>query len=230
MDVVEPAGLHLRLLQTGLKVPSFFIRAVYGIEIPWKAEIGRRVVIAHQGGIVIAPDAVIGDDCLIRQNVTIGMAREGGPSPRIGRGVQIGAGAVIAGDVTVGDGAVIGPNSVVTINVPSRSRVVAAPSRILAGPEANLESEVVKRDGGLAAESSFAEEVASVVRDALDLDGAVGADTPLLSSGVVDSLNLVVVLSALESRYALEIPSDDVSADSFDTPRQIADYLHRQRS
>ena len=230
IDGVEPRGLTIRLLQKGLKVPGFAIRAVYGIEIPCETEIGRRVLIAHQGGIVIAPGTVIGDDCLIRQNVTIGMAREGGRSPRIGRRVEIGAGAVIAGDITIGDGAIIGPNSVVTTDVPSRARVVAAASRILVGPEEAPAGQVARHDGGVAAQSPPAEEVASVVRDALVLKAAIEADTPLLSSGVVDSLNLVIVLDALESRYALQIPSHDVSAESFDTPRQIADYLRRQRS
>ena len=53
---------------------SFFVRNFYGIELYPTARIGRRFGIAHQHGIVIHKRAVIGDDCLIRQGVTIGAA------------------------------------------------------------------------------------------------------------------------------------------------------------
>ncbi|MEL7089287.1 MAG: serine acetyltransferase, partial [Planctomycetota bacterium] len=48
------------------------VRNVYGIELPYSATLGRRVVVEHQGGIVIHGASVIGDDCVIRQNVTLG--------------------------------------------------------------------------------------------------------------------------------------------------------------
>ncbi len=51
---------------------SFFVRNFYGIELYPTAQIGRRFGIVHQHGIVIHKLAVIGDDCLIRQGVTIG--------------------------------------------------------------------------------------------------------------------------------------------------------------
>ena len=47
-------------------------KGLYGIEIPASAEIGRRLHIAHQSGIVISDRCAIGDDCLIHQNVTVG--------------------------------------------------------------------------------------------------------------------------------------------------------------
>ena len=229
MDVVEPAGLSVRLLRKGLRVLSFITQSVYGIEIPWQAQVGRRVVIAHQGGIVIASNTVIGDDCLIRQNVTIGMAAEGGRSPSLGQGVQVGAGAVIVGDVMIGAGAIIGPNAVVTSDVPARARVIAARSRILSRPDDAYHA-TVEREGGMDTSQPTALEVSSIVRDALGLKAPIEADTPLLSSGVVDSLNLVIVLDALESRYVTQIPAEDVSAESFDTARHIADYLRVRRS
>jgi serine O-acetyltransferase len=49
-------------------------RNFYGIELHETATIGRRLRIAHQSGIVIHEYAVIGDDCIIRQGVTIGSA------------------------------------------------------------------------------------------------------------------------------------------------------------
>ncbi len=47
-------------------------RDVYGIELPYAATVGRRLVIEHQHGIVVHGATVIGDDCTIRQGVTLG--------------------------------------------------------------------------------------------------------------------------------------------------------------
>lgn len=110
-----------------------YVRNHYTIELHRTAELGRRVKIAHQGGIVIHPRAQIGDECVIRQNVTIGAAtpqtyKEG---PVLGRHVDVGAGAVIIGRVTVGDDAHIGPNSVVTADVPPGATVFGNPMRVL---------------------------------------------------------------------------------------------------
>lgn len=116
-----------------------FVRNFYGIELPLQTRIGRRVVIAHQHGIIVHPNAVIGDDCVIRQGVTIGQgAATPGlpppPAPKLGNRVLIGAGAVLMGDITIGDDVTIGPNVVVMTNVPARAIVTAPPARILARP------------------------------------------------------------------------------------------------
>jgi serine O-acetyltransferase len=119
-----------------------FVRNVYGIELPHTARVGRRLWIAHQHGIVVHHNAVIGDDCLIRQGVSIGQAghvpgvpwREV-PGPKLGRGVEVGAGAIIIGNVTVGDGVRIGPNAVVMTDVPAGAIVTAPLSRIMVPPK-----------------------------------------------------------------------------------------------
>lgn len=120
-----------------------FVRNHYGIELHWQASIGRRVKIAHQGGIVIHEYAHIGDDCLITQGVTIGAAGSWSDeeAPVVGRGVSIGAGAKILGPVRVGDGARIGPNAVVLANVPEGAIATAAPARIISAPRASSENQ-----------------------------------------------------------------------------------------
>jgi serine O-acetyltransferase len=112
------------------------VRNLYGIELHETAKIGRRVKIAHQGTVIIDGTAVVGDDCLIQHNVTIGRAQEGGGAPRIGREVVIGPGAVLAGEITVGDRARIGPNAVVLVDVPADASVFAPPGRQIL-PKAN---------------------------------------------------------------------------------------------
>ena len=108
-------------------------RNVWGIEIPYTAQIGRRVVIEHQHGIVIHGSCVIGDDCIVRQGVTLGNRTMESPhdAPNIGNRVNIGAGAKVLGAVKVGDDAVIGANAVVLNDIPAKSVAVGVPARII---------------------------------------------------------------------------------------------------
>ena len=90
-------------------------------------------MIGHQGGIVIHWRAEIGDDCVIRQNATLGAAtgEKFMHAPVLGNRVEVGCGAAIIGRVRIGDDARIGPNAVVTTNVPAGATVVVPPPRIV---------------------------------------------------------------------------------------------------
>lgn len=112
------------------------VRNRYGIELHYTATIGRRLRIGHQHGIVIHEHATIGDDCTIRQGVTIGAATDGSyrDAPVLGNRVDVGAGAIILGKVTIGDNARIGPNAVVMMSVPANSTAFAQPARIISPP------------------------------------------------------------------------------------------------
>jgi len=101
-------------------------RFLTGIEIHPGAKIGRRVVMDHGMGIVIGETAIVGDDVLLYQGVTLG-----GTSllrvkrhPTIGSCCVIGAGAKILGNITLGDGARVGANSVVLHDVAAGATVV----------------------------------------------------------------------------------------------------------
>jgi serine O-acetyltransferase len=109
------------------------VRNVYGVELPYSASVGRRVIFEHQHGIVVHGAAVIGDDCIIRQGVTLGVRNMDAltEAPILGNRVQVGAGAVILGRVTVGDGAQIGANAVVLEDVPNGQLAVGVPARIV---------------------------------------------------------------------------------------------------
>lgn len=84
----------------------------------------------HPNGIVIHPDAVIGPNCLIFQQVTIGL-RDGPGAPRIGGHVDVGAGAKILGPVTIGNHAKIGANAVVLSDVPEGATAVGIPAKVI---------------------------------------------------------------------------------------------------
>ena len=107
----------------------------YGVELPYSAQIGRRVLIEHQGGIVIHGCSVIGDECIIRQGVTLGNRYMNAPfaAPVLGKRVNVGAGAKILGSVQVDHDASIGANAVVLHDVPAGSLAVGVPARVLPG-------------------------------------------------------------------------------------------------
>ena len=124
------------------RIAYAFVRNFYGIELPLTTRIGRRLFVGHQHGIIVHHNAVIGDDCLIRQGVSIGQERQMPgvpwwevPGPKLGNRVEVGAGAVVIGNVTVGDGVRIGPNAVVMTNVPAGAIVTAPLSRIMVPPK-----------------------------------------------------------------------------------------------
>jgi serine O-acetyltransferase len=128
-----PARLLYRVL-------SLIARNVYGIQLSTSTRIGRRLRIAHQHGIVISGSAVIGDDCLIRHGVTIGLlggaraGRSAAGAPQLGDRVEVGVGAVLVGPIRIGDDALIGPNAVVMTHVPAGAIVASPQSRIIAPP------------------------------------------------------------------------------------------------
>ncbi|MDY0327735.1 MAG: serine O-acetyltransferase [Arcobacteraceae bacterium] len=95
--------------------------------------IGRRVFLDHAFGVVIGETAVIGDDVLIYQGVTLGgvSLSHGKRHPTICSNVTIGAGAKILGNITVGENSKVGANSVVITDVPISSTAVGVPARII---------------------------------------------------------------------------------------------------
>jgi serine O-acetyltransferase len=107
-----------------------FWSVVTGAEIPLNCQIGGGLLIPHPNGIVIHHGVRIGVNCMIHQQVTIGLIDTSG-LPVIGGHVDIGAGAKILGAVTIGDHAKIGANAVVLCDVPAGATAVGIPARIL---------------------------------------------------------------------------------------------------
>lgn len=103
------------------------------IDIHPGATIGRRVFIDHGFGVVIGQTAVIEDDVLIYQGVTLGGVSlvHGKRHPTIQSGVVIGAGAKILGNITIGSNSKVGANSVVVRNVPENSTAIGIPAHVI---------------------------------------------------------------------------------------------------
>ena len=103
------------------------------IDIHPAAIIGKRVFIDHGFGVVIGETAVIEDDVLIYQGVTLGgvSLTHGKRHPTVRQGAVIGAGAKILGNIVIGEHAKIGANSVVVKEVPDCSTAVGIPAHII---------------------------------------------------------------------------------------------------
>lgn len=125
--------LHIHGLKFLARLVSQGSKFFTGVEIHPGATIGRRLVIDHGTGIVIGETAVIGDDCLLYQGVTLGGTGKdiGKRHPTLGNNVMVGCGAKLLGPFTVGDNARIAANSVVLRDVPEDATVVGVPGRVV---------------------------------------------------------------------------------------------------
>lgn len=121
-----------------LKIPliprlvSEAMRVFTGIEIHPGAKIGKGLFIDHGMGVVIGETAVIKDNVLLYQGVTLGGTgkEKGKRHPTIGNNVVVGAGAKVLGNIDIGDNSYIGANAVVIKDVPANSTIVGVPGRI----------------------------------------------------------------------------------------------------
>ena len=83
----------------------------------------------HGIGTVFNAASVIGKNCTVLHNVTIGAGRGGAPT--LGDNVYVGAGALIIGGVKIGDNVKIGANCVVVEDIPANATVVMQKPRII---------------------------------------------------------------------------------------------------
>lgn len=124
-----------KLYQLNIPILPFLIqqplRIFFCCFIPYSTNIGKNVHFGHLGmGIVLHKEAVIGNNVMIYQHVTIG-GRIGPGAPTIGNNVKIGAGAKILGKISIGNNAQIGANSVVLSDVSSNATAIGVPARII---------------------------------------------------------------------------------------------------
>jgi len=114
------------------KVIKFFIFLIYNSSIPYQAIIGKGTSFGYGGiGVVIHKRAIIGRNCMIGPNVTIGGKSGLYEVPKIGNNVYIATGAKILGPINIGDNVVIGANAVVVKDVPNNAVVAGVPAKII---------------------------------------------------------------------------------------------------
>ncbi len=105
-----------------------------GLEIHPGATIGKGFFVDHGAGVVVGETTMIGDNCVLFHNVTLGGTgkHHGKRHPTLGDNVFVGTGATLLGPLTVGDNVRIGANTFVVMrDCPSNSTVVGTPARII---------------------------------------------------------------------------------------------------
>lgn len=100
------------------------------------AKIGTGFLIAHVGSIIVGGGTIIGNNCDIRQNVTLGgnfnkINKDGRMQPILEDNISIGAGACILGPIIIGTNSIIGANSVVTRDIPRGKIAAGIPAKVI---------------------------------------------------------------------------------------------------
>lgn len=91
----------------------------YGIHIGRNTVIGPGLVMPHPSSIIIGEGVVIGENCTVYQQTTIGLKEHAQTEyPSIGNDVVIYAGAKIIGAVRIGNHVSVAANAVVTKDCP----------------------------------------------------------------------------------------------------------------
>lgn len=116
------------------KLLFLFARRIYkiyakyfnGYNVPLGTRIGRGYRLVHSYGITIHGDTIIGQNCTMFSNITIGAieGKDNYGAPVLGNNCYIGCGAVILGKIKIGDNVTIGANATVTKDVPDNSVVI----------------------------------------------------------------------------------------------------------
>ncbi|NJR12907.1 serine acetyltransferase [bacterium] len=127
-----PLALFVFLLRPIYTCFKRLVEIYTGISISQRARIGSGLYINHFGSIFIG-EAIIGENCTLSHEVTIGVAGRGENRghPTIGDRVHISPGVKIFGKIEIGDDVAIGANAVVTKDVPDRAVVVGIPAKVI---------------------------------------------------------------------------------------------------
>jgi len=74
-----------------------------------------------------------------------------------------------------------------------------------------------------------AEDVRRAAREAISeaIKATIKDDDPLVSSGLIDSLSILKLISSLERKLAVTIPTEKVQPDDFDTVDLIVETIQR---
>ncbi|MCD4690194.1 hypothetical protein K8S17_01920 [bacterium] len=62
-----------------------------------------------------------------------------------------------------------------------------------------------------------------------DDDIEVGYDSPLISSGIVDSFSMVSLKVFLEKKYDIKLPNEEATPEAFDTVTKIVELVRKHQ-
>ena len=106
----------------------FFLNGLGGnVDLAKCKNIGEGFVLMHGIGTVFNAASVIGKNCTVLHNVTIGAGRGGAPT--LGDNVYVGAGALIIGGIKIGDNVKIGAGAIVVKDCAESGTYVGSPAK-----------------------------------------------------------------------------------------------------
>jgi acyl carrier protein len=62
-----------------------------------------------------------------------------------------------------------------------------------------------------------------------DDDLEIGFDSPLISSGIVDSFSMVSLKMFLEKKYDIKLPDEEATPEAFDTVTKIVELVKKHQ-
>lgn len=107
------------------------LEVILGISIPKSVQAGGGLRIYHFGNIFIHRNAVFGENCTLRQGVTIGNRHNDGVAPRLCNNVELGAYAQVLGNVKLSDNVKVGAMSVVLKDIAANKTACGVPAKII---------------------------------------------------------------------------------------------------
>jgi len=116
-----------------------FWSTISGANVPINSKLGGGLIIPHANGIVIHQAVELGVNCLVHQQVTIGVKRGSPVAPVIKGHVDIGAGAKVIGPIVIGEHALIGANAVVVCDVEPYAIVAGVPAKVIGSTKTEYE-------------------------------------------------------------------------------------------
>jgi acyl carrier protein len=80
------------------------------------------------------------------------------------------------------------------------------------------------------------EKIAAVIRDYIAQNILFSAkgypyadEASFLDEGIVDSMNVLELVTFVEERFGVKVDQQDIVPDNFDSVRTLADYIRRKR-
>lgn len=72
-------------------------------------------------------------------------------------------------------------------------------------------------------------DVIEFLRDALSVDEPINVESELFSTGLLDSVAMLNLITFVEEKAKIEVRASDVTLDNFDTPQRIEAYVDTRR-
>jgi acyl carrier protein len=78
------------------------------------------------------------------------------------------------------------------------------------------------------AEPPAMERLLTIISSIVPAEHEIVADTPLISSALIDSFDLIALVVEIEAEFEIVLPIEEVSVESFDTPVMMLRWIQEE--